>query len=154
MLIYPRSADTCLTQTVINWLSAPVIMDNVTQHHIFSVTTAMYFMSKSHETARHKSVKWITLASSPREKTARRVIKSDTVFNRRSVNILNLQYLKMSTTRKILTLHDRVAVLKRLDSGTLCRVIAAELHCGKNTNRTDSTRQDGHHGGVEFRRSA
>ena len=47
------------------------------------------------------------------------------------MNILNLQDLKMSTTRKILTLHDRVAGLKRLDSGTSCRMIAAELHCIK-----------------------
>ena len=33
----PRSADTCLTRTrtVINWLSAPVITDNVNKHHIF-----------------------------------------------------------------------------------------------------------------------
>ena len=47
------------------------------------------------------------------------------------MNILNLQDLKMSKMRNILTLHDRVAVLKRIDSGTSCRVIAADLHCGK-----------------------
>ena len=46
--MYPRSADTCLTRTVINWLSSPVITDNVNKHHIFGD----YFTSKSCETTR------------------------------------------------------------------------------------------------------
>ena len=37
----------------------------------------------------------------------------------------------MSTKKKILSLQERVTVLKRLESGTSCRVIAAELRCGK-----------------------
>ena len=37
----------------------------------------------------------------------------------------------MSTKRKILSLQERVTVLKRLEYGTSCRVIAAELQSGK-----------------------
>ena len=37
----------------------------------------------------------------------------------------------MSTKRKILSLQERVTVLKRLEYGTSCHVIAAELQSGK-----------------------
>ena len=46
--------------------------------------------------------------------------------------------------RKILTLDDRVDVLKRVDNGESCRSIAADVNCGKSQMSIISLTDNGH----------
>ena len=105
MLMNPRSADTCLTLTVINWLSAPVITDN---------ENTTFFGDYSH-------VFHVQIARSPRQRLSR----EDGETRDKKLHSFKSafgEYFKLAKSED---------VLKRLDSGTPCRVIAAELHCGK-----------------------